>query len=100
MTVALPRKSLPDLNERSAGDDRLVDKYAAAGFLGVAPRTLYKWAAQGRLPVVRLGRSVRFRMSALRALVLEHEEPATMPLAGAVVALVRAGTERATPTRP
>ncbi len=84
----------------TADTDRLLDKYDAAAFLGVAPRTLYKWSAQGRLPVVHLGRAVRFRVSALRALVREHEEPATMPLDGAVVALGGAGTERATPTRP
>jgi excisionase family DNA binding protein len=78
-------------------DDRLLDKDAAAAFLGVAPRTLYKWAAQGRLPVVRLGRAVRFRVSALRMLVATHEEPATRPLAGAFAG---AGTERALPTLP
>jgi excisionase family DNA binding protein len=83
-----------------AGDDRLLDKHAAAAFLGVAPRTLYKWAAQGRLPVVHLGRAVRFRASALHALVRQHEEPATAPLSGAVVPLVGAGTQRATPNRP
>jgi len=84
----------------AADADHLLDTHAAAAFLGVAPRTLYKWAAQGRLPVIRLGRSVRFRMSALRALVQEHEEPATIPLAGAIGALVGAGTEPATLTRP
>jgi excisionase family DNA binding protein len=83
----------------NATDDHLLDKHAAAAFLRVAPRTLYKWAAQGRLPVVHLGRAIRFRMSALRTLVREHEEPATMPLGG-VASLVGAGTERATPTRP
>ncbi|MBI3769672.1 MAG: helix-turn-helix domain-containing protein [Deltaproteobacteria bacterium] len=80
--------------------DRLLDARAAAAFLGVAPRTLYKWAAQGRLPVVRLGRAVRFRVTALRLLVREHEEPAAMPLGGTVAQLVGVGTERAPPTRP
>lgn len=82
------------------GDDRLLDTRAAAAFLQVAPRTLYKWASQGRLPVVRLGRAVRFRMSALRTLVREHEEPAIVPLGGVVSPLIRAGTERALNTRP
>ncbi len=78
-------------------DDRLLDKNGAAAFLGVAPRTLYKWAAQGRLPVVRLGRrAVRFRVGALRALVATHEEPATKPLSGVVVG----GIERAPSPAP
>lgn len=83
MRHALHGRSLPDLGgprEHRVEDDRLLDNRAAAAFLQVAPRTLYKWAAQGRVPVVRLGRAVRFRMSALRMLVHEHEEPATLPL--------------------
>lgn len=61
--------------------ERLLDVHAAAAVLSVAPRTLYKWAAQGRLPVVHLGRAVRFRESTLRELVRVHEEPAAAPLA-------------------
>lgn len=84
----------------SDDSDRLLDVHAAAAFLGVAHRTLYKWAAQGRLPVVRLGRAVRFRMSALRGLVCEHEEPAVAPLTGVASPMAGgAGIERATPSR-
>lgn len=82
MRRALRGRQLPDLGDprdHRIEDDRLLDNRAAAAFLQVAPRTLYKWAAQGRVPVVRLGRAVRFRVSALRMLVHEHEEPATLP---------------------
>lgn len=78
--------------------DHLLDKNAAAAFLGVAPRTLYKWAAQGRLPVVRLGRMVRFRLATLQTLVREYEEAAPAP--GAVTSRFAAGTESAPGARP
>jgi len=64
--------------------ERLLDVHAAADVLSVAPRTLYKWAAKGRLPVVHLGRAVRFRESTLRELVRVNEEPAAAPLARAL----------------
>lgn len=73
--------------------DHLLDTHAAAAFLGVAPRTLYKWAAQGRLPVVRLGRMVRFRLATLQALVREHEEAAPAP--GVITSRFADGTESA-----
>lgn len=101
--MRLPRTGTAPAASTNTGDaDRLLDVHAAAAFLGVAPRTLYKWAAQGRLPVVHLpgSRAVRFRMGALRKLVREHEEPATLSLGGAVASLIAAGTERAAPTRP
>jgi excisionase family DNA binding protein len=91
--------SATSVDQCNSADEHLLDVHAAAAFLGVAPRTLYKWGARGRLPVVHLGRAVRFRMSALRALVRENEEPAAVPLGGAADQFVGAGTERAAPTR-
>lgn len=81
-------------------DDRLLDVNAAAAFLGVKPRTLYKWAAQGRLPVVHLGRVVRFRLSALRGSVHEGEEPIAQPAVGVAASHARGGTLRALSHRP
>ena len=81
-----------------ADDDCLLNVHEAAAFLGVMPRTLYKWAAQGQLPVVHLGRAVRFRMGALRARVREAEEATPSRVAAASIHAT-VGTERAAPTR-
>lgn len=34
----------------------------AAVLMGLAPATLRKWRAQGRFPVVKLGRAIRVRL--------------------------------------
>jgi excisionase family DNA binding protein len=101
-----PSESIASARHRQGADgstdapDRLLDVHAAAAVLSVAPRTLYKWVAQGRLPVVHLGRAVRFRESALWALVRDHEEPAAAPLAGALTSRFGAGTDSAPNIRP
>lgn len=48
----------------------------AARVLGVHPYTLYRWAREGRVPCVRLGRSVRFRVAALQEWMQQQEERA------------------------
>ena len=48
----------------------------AAEILGVHPWTLYRWAREGRIPAVRLGRSVRFRVAALREWLEQQEREA------------------------
>jgi excisionase family DNA binding protein len=55
--------------------DRLLTAHEAAEMLGVQPRTLYKWAYARRLPVVKLGRLIRFRLSALMKLIDAAERP-------------------------
>lgn len=54
-----------------ATDDRLVDEATAADFLAVKPQTLAVWRTTGRysLPFAKIGRTVRYRMSDLRAFV-------------------------------
>ena len=52
-----------------APTDRLLTVRQAAELLSFKPRTLYKMAAEGRLPVVKIGRSSRFRLSAIEALI-------------------------------
>ena len=45
--------------------------------LGVKPATLYQWAYQRRLPVVKLfGGALRFRLSTLQKLMADSERPA------------------------
>jgi len=47
----------------------------AAAILGIQPRTLYKWAYAGRLPVVKIGRLTRFRASTIENLIAQGEQP-------------------------
>lgn len=47
----------------------LLDADGAAAYLGVSQRTVRKWANQGRVPSVKLGRALRFQPEALRAWV-------------------------------
>lgn len=56
----------------------------AAKELGVHPWTLYRWAREGRIPAVKLGRSVRFRVAALREWMEQQEREAVKhgPAAG------------------
>lgn len=60
--------------------DRLLDVAEAASLLGISPKTAYQWAAERRLPRVRLGTGekapVRFRLSSLIKLMEQLEEPA------------------------
>lgn len=47
----------------------------AAKMLGVHVDTLYRWVRERRhnIPALHLGRSVRFRVAALKAWMAEHE---------------------------
>ena len=66
---------------KSAEDDRLLDVREAATMLGLKPSTLYQWAYERRIPVVKLlGRALRFRLSTIRKLIAESERPALRPL--------------------
>jgi excisionase family DNA binding protein len=57
--------------------DRLLDVRDAAALLAVKPATLYQWAYQRRIPVVKLmGRALRFRESDLRKVIAEGVRPA------------------------
>jgi excisionase family DNA binding protein len=56
--------------------DRLLDVKEAAAMLGLKPSTLYQWAYERRLPVVKLGRALRFRLSDLQALISKSVRPA------------------------
>ena len=58
-------------------DDRLLDVTEAAAMLAVKPTTLYQWAYQRRIPVVKLmGRALRFRLSTIEKLIRDSERPA------------------------
>lgn len=53
-------------------DSHLVSVGAAATMLGVKIPTLYAWAAQGRIPCVRVGRCLRFSPAALKKWIAER----------------------------
>ena len=59
--------------------DRLLDVNEAAALLALKPATLYQWAYQRRVPVVKLfgaRGALRFRESDLRALIARSVRPA------------------------
>lgn len=64
----------------------LIDVPEAASRLGIAPKTIYKWIEQGRLPFVRIGRLIRLREEDLEAWVCarvhDGREPAGLPAVG------------------
>jgi len=68
----------PAPNRLTSGPpDRLLDVQEAAVLLGLkSPRTLYKWAYAGRIPSVKIGKLLRFRLSDLERLIAAGERPA------------------------
>jgi excisionase family DNA binding protein len=57
--------------------DRLLNVREAAALLAVKPATLYQWAYQRRITVVKLhGNALRFRMSDLEQLIADSVRPA------------------------
>jgi len=64
---------------RHDAPDKLLDVHQAAALLGLKPATLYQWAYQRRLPVVKLfgpRGALRFRRSDLQALIDRSVRPA------------------------
>lgn len=62
-------QSIPSISEIVQRTSDLVDEKAAAELLHVSPGTLSVWRSTGRyaLPFVKIGRSVRYRLSDLNA---------------------------------
>jgi excisionase family DNA binding protein len=59
--------------------DRLLRVDEAAAMLGITPATLYQWAYERRIPVVKPNGPrgpVRWRLSTLQRLIEEWERPA------------------------
>ncbi len=51
--------------------DKLLTRREAADMLALKPQTLSRWAMTGKhLPVVRIGRTVRYRASDVEALMV------------------------------
>jgi excisionase family DNA binding protein len=60
-------------NGRRPTEPGLLDASQAAEFLGIAKDTLYRWVRRRKLPVVRIGRTLRFRLRSLEQFVGDHE---------------------------
>jgi excisionase family DNA binding protein len=56
--------------------ERLLDVQEAARMLSIEVSTLYAWAYQRRIRVVKLGRALRFRLSVLIQLIEDGDRPA------------------------
>lgn len=56
--------------------ERVVDAEAVTEYLGVSDRTVYRWTGERRIPSVRIGGVVQFRMSAIEECVRQHERGA------------------------
>jgi len=50
----------------------LRSRQEAAAYLGISPDTLKKWTTQRRIPFVKLGGAVRYRLSDLDAYIEAH----------------------------
>lgn len=56
--------------------DHLLRPNEAAKMLGISRGTLYNWAYQRRIPIVKLGRTLRFSRRALERFIRTHTQPA------------------------
>jgi len=53
------------MNEQLTGMLATVGADEAARLLGVNKHTLYRWAREGTVPCIRIGKAVRFRVATL-----------------------------------
>lgn len=65
-------------SQAPASPDRLLDVHEAAAMLAMKPATLYQWAYERRIPVVKLfgpRGALRFRLSDIEALIARSVRP-------------------------
>lgn len=60
-------------------NDELWGYDEVAGYLGVSPKTVRKWANERRIPIVKVGALNRFRPADIRAWVASNAQPAEPP---------------------
>ena len=53
--------------------EELLDPEAAAKILGIKTITVYKWVTERKIPFLKVGGALRFRPSALDALLKDRE---------------------------
>lgn len=79
MRMASRRVTRPAEAKELLLPDRLLDVHEAAAMLGLKPSTMYQWAYERRLPVVKLfgpRGALRFRLSDIEALIARSVRPA------------------------
>lgn len=64
--VVIPKSTPPTIAPLAVGLEQ------AAAMIGPAPRTLRKWAAEGRLPSIKLGGRLLFRVADLEKFLAEN----------------------------
>jgi len=72
----------PRAPEPCSSTERLLDVKEAATMLALKPATLYQWAYERRIPVVKLSGPrgpLRFRLSDVEALIRRSVRPALRP---------------------
>ena len=62
--------------------DRLLSVSQVAEMLCVKESTIYCWSYERRLPTVKLGRALRFRLSVIEAFIKANERPALRQQSG------------------
>jgi excisionase family DNA binding protein len=67
--IVLERLRPEIVHSRDHDDTRLIDVHAAAGKLSVAESAIYKLAGSGRLPSVKVGGRLRFRVADIEKLI-------------------------------
>lgn len=76
------RESKPSLKEpQDEAFERLLDATEAARHLRIHPKTLQRMARAGGVPHIRIGRYIRFRLSALDEWVRAFENRCSQPFA-------------------
>jgi excisionase family DNA binding protein len=81
--VDLARRRSSSTNEVTSFPDRLLNVEEAADLLKLKPATLYQWAYERRIPIVKPSGPrgpLRFRLSTLMKLIDTWEQPASRPL--------------------
>ncbi len=59
-------------------EDRLVNPKEAAGMLGLREQTLAAWRMTAKnIPYIKVGRTVKYRLSALEAYLVKQTVPST-----------------------
>ena len=72
--VAQPEEVVRDGHRGRRGMNRLLTTDEVADLLNVKPSTIRKWVHLEQIPVVRLGRAVRFRVEAVEKWVNERSK--------------------------
>jgi excisionase family DNA binding protein len=70
--------TMPNRPTRQLSDDHYLRAGQVAELLHVSPKTVFRWAKEGRLPFIKtLGGHRRYSERAIRELAGQHTHPAT-----------------------